>query len=274
MDYLGAEGGAKQEDGAGQAGEFEQHRAGCAVVVGKSEASAAGKSNGVVVEIENNGAATGEMSSAGVNPEPAANQTGVIICWPASSSYAGTRTDNLINSTDLLPSGVKQSENEARLELRVASRIDSELIQKQLWHYSPPPSDDHNFHTRAPIDAPFSSFQERASSSNGHESSPIRINEGRGRKGDNKLEDALGAMGMEVVLGCSNGAVEPRICVLSLKSKYGLGLVKAKFGAEVAKESTRNEKNAKKSFKAKSRAYAYAPKEPVRTRCHALGITS
>ncbi|MED6127254.1 hypothetical protein PIB30_086351 [Stylosanthes scabra] len=43
----------------------------------------------------------------------------------------------------------------ARVELRVASRIDSELIQKQLWHYSPPLFGDHNFHTGAPIDAPF-----------------------------------------------------------------------------------------------------------------------
>ncbi|MED6162254.1 hypothetical protein PIB30_068637, partial [Stylosanthes scabra] len=48
----------------------------------------------------------------------------------------------------------------------------------------------------------------------------------------------------------------------------------AKFGAEVAKESMRNEKIAKKSLKAKSRAYAYAPKEPMRTHCHALGVTS
>ncbi|MED6136721.1 hypothetical protein PIB30_058448 [Stylosanthes scabra] len=57
----------------------------------------------------------------------------------------------------------------------------------------------------------------------------------------------------------------------------------AKFGAEVAKESARNEKIAKKSLKAKSRAYvyalpclghhvlagigpyAYAPKGPMRT---------
>ncbi|MED6135611.1 hypothetical protein PIB30_048212 [Stylosanthes scabra] len=49
---------------------------------------------------------------------------------------------------------------------------------------------------------------------------------------------------------------------------------RAKFGAEVAKESARNEKIAKKSLKAKSRAYAYAPKEPMHTNCHALGITS
>ncbi|MED6123516.1 hypothetical protein PIB30_049930 [Stylosanthes scabra] len=49
---------------------------------------------------------------------------------------------------------------------------------------------------------------------------------------------------------------------------------RAKFGAEVAKESTRNEKITKKSLKAKSRAYAYAPKEPRRTHCHDLGITS
>ncbi|MED6125417.1 hypothetical protein PIB30_068344 [Stylosanthes scabra] len=48
----------------------------------------------------------------------------------------------------------------------------------------------------------------------------------------------------------------------------------AKFGAEVAKESARNEKIAKKSLKAKSRAYAYAPKEPMRTHCHDLGVTS
>ncbi|MED6122977.1 hypothetical protein PIB30_044951 [Stylosanthes scabra] len=40
----------------------------------------------------------------------------------------------------------------------------------------------------------------------------------------------------------------------------------AKFGAEVAKESARNEKIAKKSLKVKSRAYAYAPKEPMRER--------
>ncbi|MED6109859.1 hypothetical protein PIB30_037427 [Stylosanthes scabra] len=48
----------------------------------------------------------------------------------------------------------------------------------------------------------------------------------------------------------------------------------AKFGAEVAKESARNEKITKKSLKAKSRAYAYAPKGPMRTHCHALGVTS
>ncbi|MED6122975.1 hypothetical protein PIB30_044949 [Stylosanthes scabra] len=48
----------------------------------------------------------------------------------------------------------------------------------------------------------------------------------------------------------------------------------AKFGAEVAKESARNEKIAKKSLKTKSRAYAYVPKEPMRTHCHALGVTS
>ncbi|MED6114970.1 hypothetical protein PIB30_085584 [Stylosanthes scabra] len=48
----------------------------------------------------------------------------------------------------------------------------------------------------------------------------------------------------------------------------------AKFGMKVAKESARNEKIAKKNLKAKSRAYAYAPKEPMRTHCHALGITS
>ncbi|MED6149487.1 hypothetical protein PIB30_062996, partial [Stylosanthes scabra] len=81
----------------------------------------------------------------------------------------------------------------------------------------------------------FLPFQERASSSKGHESPPIRLNEGdmnmvisygRGRKGDSKLVDALGAMGMEVVLGCSNEAVEPRMHVLILESRYGLGLVK------------------------------------------------
>ncbi|MED6128719.1 hypothetical protein PIB30_100711 [Stylosanthes scabra] len=53
-----------------------------------------------------------------------------------------------------------------------------------------------------------------------------------------------------------------------------LMITHAKFGAEVAKESARNEKIAKKSLKAKSRAYAYAPKEPMRTHCHALGVTS
>ncbi|MED6153488.1 hypothetical protein PIB30_102484 [Stylosanthes scabra] len=47
-----------------------------------------------------------------------------------------------------------------------------------------------------------------------------------------------------------------------------------KFGAKVAKENARNEKIAKKSLKAKFRAYAYAPKEPMRMHCHALGVTS
>ncbi|MED6161294.1 hypothetical protein PIB30_059393 [Stylosanthes scabra] len=51
-------------------------------------------------------------------------------------------------------------------------------------------------------------------------------------------------------------------------------IAKAKFGAEVAKESARSEKIVKKSLKAKSRAYAYAPKEPMRTHCHDLGVTS
>ncbi|MED6208230.1 hypothetical protein PIB30_043145 [Stylosanthes scabra] len=48
----------------------------------------------------------------------------------------------------------------------------------------------------------------------------------------------------------------------------------AKFGAELAKESARNEKIAKKILKAKSRAYAYAPQEPMRTHSHDLGVTS
>ncbi|MED6112630.1 hypothetical protein PIB30_063307 [Stylosanthes scabra] len=48
----------------------------------------------------------------------------------------------------------------------------------------------------------------------------------------------------------------------------------AKFRAEVAKESARNEKIAKKSLKAKSRADAYSPKGPMRTHCHALCVTS
>ncbi|MED6163817.1 hypothetical protein PIB30_083693 [Stylosanthes scabra] len=48
----------------------------------------------------------------------------------------------------------------------------------------------------------------------------------------------------------------------------------AKFRAEVAKESARNEKITKKSLKAKSRAYPYAPKEPMRMHCHDLGVTS
>ncbi|MED6125694.1 hypothetical protein PIB30_071063 [Stylosanthes scabra] len=43
----------------------------------------------------------------------------------------------------------------ARVELRVASRIDSKLIQKQLWHYLSPPSGGHNFHTGALIGASF-----------------------------------------------------------------------------------------------------------------------
>ncbi|MED6139439.1 hypothetical protein PIB30_083870 [Stylosanthes scabra] len=48
----------------------------------------------------------------------------------------------------------------------------------------------------------------------------------------------------------------------------------AKIGAEVAKESARNEKITKKSLEDKSSAYAYAPKTDVRTHCHDLGGTS
>ncbi|MED6114350.1 hypothetical protein PIB30_079472 [Stylosanthes scabra] len=48
----------------------------------------------------------------------------------------------------------------------------------------------------------------------------------------------------------------------------------AKFGAEVAKKGVRNEKIAKKSLEDKSRAYAYAPKEPMHTHRHDLGVTS
>ncbi|MED6114758.1 hypothetical protein PIB30_083539 [Stylosanthes scabra] len=56
--------------------------------------------------------------------------------------------------------------------------------------------------------------------------------------------------------------------------QFNASCVQVKFRAEVAKESARNEKIAKKSLKAKSRGYAYAPKEPMRTHCHALGIMS
>ncbi|MED6175079.1 hypothetical protein PIB30_075106, partial [Stylosanthes scabra] len=42
-----------------------------------------------------------------------------------------------------------------RAELRVDSRIDSELIRSQLWHYSLSPFGGHNFHTGALIDTPF-----------------------------------------------------------------------------------------------------------------------
>ncbi|MED6214420.1 hypothetical protein PIB30_102935 [Stylosanthes scabra] len=179
-----------------------------------------------------------------------------------SSSCAETHTFNLINGTSLMSSGMKRSKNEV-------------LLLNQLWHYSPPPSGGHNFHTGAPIDAPFVatrnslhplrfypiiqvwvshfpfrfspsilqklralgvfvfsrflSFQEHSSSIKGHEPPPMWMNEGKlrkgGRKGDSKLEDALGAMGMEAVLGCSK-AVEPRMHVLSLEFRYSLGLVK------------------------------------------------
>ncbi|MED6200393.1 hypothetical protein PIB30_084589 [Stylosanthes scabra] len=44
-----------------------------------------------------------------------------------------------------------------------------------------------------------------------------------------------------------------------------VGIMKPKFGAKVAEERARNEKIAKKSLEAKSRAYAYPPKGPMRT---------
>ncbi|MED6127494.1 hypothetical protein PIB30_088584 [Stylosanthes scabra] len=76
----------------------------------------------------------------------------------------------------------------------------------------------------------FLSLQERSSSDKGHESPPIWLNEvtcnhnpqamETGRKGDSKLEDVLGAMGMEVVLGCSiwSGGIA-YVCV-SLESRF------------------------------------------------------
>ncbi|MED6112697.1 hypothetical protein PIB30_063899 [Stylosanthes scabra] len=65
-----------------------------------------------------------------------------------------------------------------------------------------------------------------------------------------------------------------RICFLNHKAGEVPDWLWAKLGAEVAKESARNEKIAKKSLKAKSRAYAYAPNESMRMHCHDFGITS
>ncbi|MED6224583.1 hypothetical protein PIB30_085451 [Stylosanthes scabra] len=46
----------------------------------------------------------------------------------------------------------------------------------------------------------------------------------------------------------------------------------AKIGAEVDKESARNEKIMQKSLEAKSSAYAYTPKTDVLTLCHGYGL--
>ncbi|MED6149402.1 Calcium-transporting ATPase 2, endoplasmic reticulum-type [Stylosanthes scabra] len=65
-----------------------------------------------------------------------------------------------------------------------------------------------------------------------------------------------------------------REAIVAIGSRTIRDMLRAKFGAEVAKENARNEKIVKESLKAKSKAYAYAPKESVRTHCHALGVTS
>ncbi|MED6161556.1 hypothetical protein PIB30_061890 [Stylosanthes scabra] len=56
--------------------------------------------------------------------------------------------------------------------------------------------------------------------------------------------------------GCSCAGPPPLGYAATVMVVVRLGA--EKFGAEVAKESTRNEKIAKKSLKTKSRAYAYA----------------
>ncbi|MED6209810.1 hypothetical protein PIB30_058290 [Stylosanthes scabra] len=85
----------------------------------------------------------------------------------SDSSCAGTRTVNLIDGTGLVPSGMKRSGNEGPEALTFhlfPSSLPFEEERKErdetrvgggAGHYSPPTSVDHNFHTGAPIEAPF-----------------------------------------------------------------------------------------------------------------------
>ncbi|MED6128848.1 hypothetical protein PIB30_102038 [Stylosanthes scabra] len=85
-------------------------------------------------------------------------------------------------------------------------------------------------------------------------------------------------MGTESLLArntrVNNRAIHDRKWFLLLDSMTCDPSCKSKIGAEVAKESVRNEKITKKSLEAKSSAYAYALKTDVRTHCYDLGVTS
>ncbi|MED6200263.1 hypothetical protein PIB30_083385 [Stylosanthes scabra] len=64
-------------------------------------------------------------------------------------------------------------------------------------------------------------------------------------------------------MGTTEMCLDAQWCKGTTYVNVELGL-QAKFGAEVAKESARNEKIAKKSLKAKSRAYVNAPSLCIR----------
>ncbi|MED6113858.1 hypothetical protein PIB30_074770 [Stylosanthes scabra] len=76
----------------------------------------------------------------------------------ASSSCTGSHTVNLIDGTSLVPSGMKRSGNEGK-ERKKERRIKRELSGGGGDHYSPPTFGGHNFHTGAPIDAPFAAMR-------------------------------------------------------------------------------------------------------------------
>ncbi|MED6171936.1 hypothetical protein PIB30_045555 [Stylosanthes scabra] len=80
----------------------------------------------------------------------------------------------------------------------------SEFISEQPEKLCMMPSDGHNFHTGAPIDASFVATRSFLypirfyPTIEGQGSPPMQLNEGRNKKGDSKLEDALGTIGMRV----------------------------------------------------------------------------
>ncbi|MED6224028.1 hypothetical protein PIB30_079810 [Stylosanthes scabra] len=83
-------------------------------------------------------------------------------------------------------------------------------------------------------------------------------------------------MGTESLLARNtrvNRAIHDRERFLLLDSMTRDPSCSAKIGAEVAKESARNEEIAKKSLEARFRAYAYTTGTDVRTHCHVLGGT-
>ncbi|MED6189152.1 hypothetical protein PIB30_093013 [Stylosanthes scabra] len=76
----------------------------------------------------------------------------------------------------------------------------------------------------------FSSFYERSSLDKGQESSSMRLNKAKG-EADEVLASLRMPLGTMRTKGCAwmlNRAVKPRVYVLSLESRYGLGLVKVK----------------------------------------------
>ncbi|MED6212675.1 hypothetical protein PIB30_085809 [Stylosanthes scabra] len=142
------------------------------------------------------------------------------------------------------------------------------------FELAPPPSPDNSDESLPPTDDQrpyFSLFAQRTVQfSSVHTTILIGEMKGKSRKAGIGWEPRSFLTRYTRVNECKHD----RVRFLFLDSMTYDLLCCAKFGAEVAKESARNEKIAKKSLKVKSRAYAYTPKKPMRTHCHDLGVTS